>query len=267
MSADNFLLSHWQREVESLKKHLRKFSTERIEVIHKFRINIKKLRAYLRLYLLISKRKTDRELFVETEKLFSVLGDHRNMELNKSHANKIFPENKELAIAFVTLLDNFQSGLGVDSILKDYEPSGLDELTEVMEETMRNKDSETLMDEISGINNHYLKKAKKHMLHFAQNFHQIRKELKTIFYLSKISFPAAGFSKTDLDRLEEILSLLGEIQDREVTSDLLHKFHGSVKNEWEKHVVDRSINRIVLKKEEELVKVQKMAGVFLEERS
>src|SRR5688572_33125484 len=109
MPADNFLLSNWQREITSLKKHLKKFSTERIELIHKFRINIKKLRAYLRLYILISKRKEDRELFGETEKLFSVFGEHRNMELNKARAIKIFPADKNLADSFVIWLDDMQS--------------------------------------------------------------------------------------------------------------------------------------------------------------
>jgi CHAD domain-containing protein len=267
MPADNFLLSNWQREIDSLKKHLKKFSTERIEVIHKFRINIKKLRAYLRLYLLISKRKEDRELFRETEKLFSVFGDHRNMELNKSMAKKIFPENKEIAFAFVDWLDELQSRLEVEAILNQYDPSGLDKLSEVMKDNMVNKDSELLMKEISEINNHYLRKAKKHMDHFGQKFHQVRKELKTIFYLSKISFPDADLSKADLEKLEEILGMLGEIQDSEVRIDLLHEFQLSLKNEWEKYVVERSIGKIVLKKEDDLERVQKKAEDFLKDNN
>jgi CHAD domain-containing protein len=266
MPAENFLLSNWEREVDSLKKHLKKFSTERIEVIHKFRINIKKLRAYLKLYLLISKRKEDRELFRETENLFSVFGEHRNLELNKNSAVKIFPGDKNLSDAFVNWLEERQAKLEIDSRLKQYDPGSLDELSAVMKDSMLNMDGEVLMKEISDINHHYLKKAKKHMHHFGQNFHQIRKELKTIFYLSKISFPSAGFSKAEIDKLEEILELLGSIQDNEVTKDLLHQFHGSVSNGWEIHLVERSISNIVLQKEEELVKVQKKAEGFLKEK-
>ena len=200
MSAENFLLSNWEREIDSLKKHLKKFSTERIEVIHKFRINIKKLRAYLKLYLLITKRKEDRELFHETENLFSFFGEHRNMELNKTRAIKIFPGDKNLADSYVSWLEEIQAKLEIESKLKQFDPGSLDDLSAVMKDNMLNMDSEVLMKEISDINHHYLKKAKKHMHHFGQNFHQIRKELKTIFYLSKISFPSAGFSKAERRR-------------------------------------------------------------------
>ena len=266
MPAENFLLSNWEREVDSLKKHLKKFSTERIELIHKFRINIKKLRAYLKLYLLITKRKEDRELFMETENLFSVFGEHRNMELNKTRSKKIFPADKNLADSYVHWLNENQSKLEIELKLRQYHPGSLDVLSAVMKENMLNRDGEVLVKDISDINHHYLKKAKKHMHYFGQNFHMIRKELKTIFYLSKISFPGAGFSKAEIEQLEEVLELLGSIKDNEVTRDLLHQFHGSLINGWEKHLVERSISKIVLKKEEELVKVQKMAEGFLKEK-
>jgi CHAD domain-containing protein len=263
MPEENFLLSHWQSEVDSLKKHLKKFSSERLEQVHKFRINIKKLRAYLRLYLLISKRKEDRQLFRETENLFSVFGEHRNMELNKSRAKKLFPESREISFAYLSWLEDVQSKLDVEVIIEQYDPSGLDELSGVMKENLKNKDGKELMNEISEINNKYLKKAKMHMHHFSKNFHQVRKELKTIFYLSKISFPLNGFSKAELERLEEILELLGRIQDIEVSRDLLYQFRETLKNEWGQHVVERCINSIILKKDEDMVKVQKKAEEFL----
>ncbi|HEY0733165.1 MAG TPA: CHAD domain-containing protein, partial [Chitinophagaceae bacterium] len=83
MAAENILLHHWETELARLKENIHSYTNPDTEMTHKIRVGIKKLRAYFKLYLFIYKREETKELFKPTEDLFSLLGRHRNIQINK----------------------------------------------------------------------------------------------------------------------------------------------------------------------------------------
>ena len=83
MVAENILLQHWESELTTLKENMYSYTTSDTEMTHKIRVGIKKLRAYFKLYFFIYKKEETKELFKDTVDLFSLLGKHRNIQINK----------------------------------------------------------------------------------------------------------------------------------------------------------------------------------------
>src|SRR5688500_14721449 len=130
MRKENLLLRHWELEVVLFQQNLSAYNGSNPEVIHEIRINIKKLRAYLQLYFLIGKKKDAKLLFKETEGLFSLLGKHRDIEINKLKVNDIAGNDAELAELYLAWLQGLQNELdSVSQTLSHYHLAGLKQLT------------------------------------------------------------------------------------------------------------------------------------------
>jgi hypothetical protein len=263
MPADNFLLVHWQNEVASLKKHFTGFSRENGGVVHKIRVNIKKLRAYLKLYLLITKNKEAREMFRDTEKLFTLMGEHRNLELNKLKAGEIACGNEALSRSWCEWLNTLQAQFNIADALQQYNASGLDQLTSEMQQNLSHLHDDEILQKVSSINEHYIKKARHHMHHFRHNFHEVRKELKIIFYLGKICSTEELVSKQQLELLDGILDDLGHIQDDTVSLMLVEKFRSTADNKHEKEILDNAMVSIHMRMDQTLSKAHHKAENFL----
>src|SRR5215831_3746580 len=80
MSA-NFLVQHWKKELQTFQENLAVLlKTSNTDAIHDLRVAVKKLRSYFKFYSEVFEEPNSL-LFVETEKLFSVLGKQRNIEI------------------------------------------------------------------------------------------------------------------------------------------------------------------------------------------
>ena len=83
MPDENPILIYWRSELDVFNKNLTSLR-EKIneEAIHDLRVAIKKLRSCFKLYSELIKKR-HKKLPVGIDTLFSILGKHRNIEMNK----------------------------------------------------------------------------------------------------------------------------------------------------------------------------------------
>ncbi|HEY0772321.1 MAG TPA: CHAD domain-containing protein [Sphingobacteriaceae bacterium] len=227
MQRDNFLIIHWESEKNLFLDSLDAFDVINPELIHKIRVNIKKLRTYLSLYGLLYKNKFINDLFKETEQLFSVLGQYRNFDILKENIDEDLNKDPILIQAYLAWLQTLQAELpSLSDTLSHYKSTGLDQISAVFRRTIGRLDSIQLGRKTVSINRHLLKKVRVYLDHFKLNFHEIRKDLKRVFYHAKIS-TEVGISVKQLDLLNKTLDILGKIQDDEERLRFVHRYRKS----------------------------------------
>jgi CHAD domain-containing protein len=245
MRTENLLLRNWQSEVALFRQSLSAYDGSNPEHVHQIRIHIKKLRAYLDLYLQISKKKDAKPLFKETENLFSLLGKHRDIEINKLKVPGFAADDDELAELYLAWLQSLQHQLNaVPETLSRYPLAGLEQLTMVIKKEIENEKNEKLVSKMAAITHHILKKVKKRLEHFRRQAHRVRKDLKNLYYWSKISITHTGLSKKSLQQLSKILDLLGNLQDEEVSLRFMQNFHNTVLNNQQSYTLKTAEDKI-----------------------
>jgi CHAD domain-containing protein len=264
MLKQNFIIKCWQSELTFLRQSLSVYDGIDPESVHKIRVSIKKLRAYLKVYLLLCKDKGAKDLFQETEALFSLMGKHRNMEISKQKATEVIDVNGPLGSAYLAWLQLLQDDLpSVHDAVSNFNDAELDQLTIEIKKKLGHLDSDKLRKETSNINYHLLKKVKANLRRFTRNFHQVRKDLKNIYYLIRISFPRTDFSKKKTVMLDKILELLGNIQDEEVSLEFLRRYQKTIFIKQHIKMLKNARKRIKVRKSEALKIADRKIGKFL----
>ena len=222
MVAENILLQHWESELTTLKENMYSYTTSDTEMTHKIRVGIKKLRAYFKLYFFIYKKEETKELFKDTEDLFSLLGKHRNIQINKEKVEAYLHAEHQ---PYLDWLENKQQALPqINDAIHNYSFRNIDRLTEIMQRDLRETDNKQLIKYIDKINRRLIKKTEVRIVHFKRNSHRIRKDLKQVFYLHKMISPETYIPAKSLKRLENVLETLGNIQDDDESLSLLKDY-------------------------------------------
>src|SRR5260221_9358915 len=82
MRHSNFILIYWKKEQKVFNKNFEVLSNgPDKKAVHDIRVAIKKFRACLKLYAIITEKKDWQNLFTETKILFAVLGKERDVEI------------------------------------------------------------------------------------------------------------------------------------------------------------------------------------------
>lgn len=214
MDTQNLIWSHWKKEqkvfdtnLAVLKKHTQ------VEATHDLRVAVKKLRAYLKLYMLISGETEWEHLFKKTEDLFDVLGKQRDVEIclvllaeYGKNNNCRFPE---LTNFFKQQLKKTISW--ANQSVHVYHKKEIARITLLLKEDLSLIDEARLADNICKIIDSHIAIVKNH---FKQP-HKVRQLLKEIYYWILIlpgNIPADRYASKEL---HEVLDDLGRWQDHE----------------------------------------------------
>jgi len=214
MRSSNLILLHWNNEYQHFKKNLtvgRKKGDS--EAIHEVRVTIKKLRAYLKLLLIFTNKKTEDELFAKTEELFKVLGRHRDveisLELTSQYEKKIKEKYPELKSFFEKQKE--QTLLWSVKALNKYRDKELKHIGKLIAKSPGLAEDEIVIQKIASLIITSLLLAK-------ENFavpHKLRQELKEVYYWIKM-LPEKHFLKPLEDKLHDLLDDFGYWQDHQV---------------------------------------------------
>lgn len=260
MVAENILLHHWESELACLKENIHSYTIPDTEMTHKIRVGIKKLRAYFKLYLFIYKKDETKELFKDTEDLFSLLGKHRNIQINKEKAEVYLKTDHQ---PYLKWLENKQQALPqISDAIHSYSFTNIDRLTEIMKCDLGEADNKLFIKHILKINRRLSRKTEGRMAHFKRNSHRIRKDLKQIFYLSRMIAPETYVPAKSLKRLEKVLDTLGNIQDDEESLSLM-KDYEQASPEFYKQSVIHSEQGIEKRKQHQLDKAHHKVRQYL----
>lgn len=227
MSADLFILHHWNLQVRTLitsldilKKHYDD------QAIHDLRVAVKRLRAYLKLVHLYNHDIIYTKLFKGKKDLFKVLGKHRDLELGLGMITRIETEKSvNLSFFTVVLADARERSMKwVQQAIEQYDEKNLVDLGFQLQDRFQQVSGKDLSGRMAGsVQSNYLRiTGESHRL--ADHTHAIRKALKDVFYQAEILTGQSALPAIPLSKVHKILDHLGNWHDDEMLLEKLKHF-------------------------------------------
>jgi CHAD domain-containing protein len=215
MNESNLILSFWKKEqtefnrnLSILKQHCNK------EAVHDIRVACKKLRAYLKLYILLKKEPEWGYLLNNTEELFDILGKQRDVEICLDLIVNYEKENQCQLIEikqYLALMLKKTLGWSNQSIHL-YHKRELSKIALLFKEDNSLGDKDALIKQIQAIIDYHLASVKT----LFKQPHKIRICLKELYYWTTIVTDGDLKNEYHQKELHTILDYLGEWQDNEI---------------------------------------------------
>ena len=270
MPVSNPILRHWKKQQQIFLYNLAILKKQiNAEAIHDLRVAIKKLRSYFKLYVIICEQADWKSDFSETEKLFSILGKYRNVEMNYNLVESFAEEN---LAAYPSLQSHFIANLRIAAgwikkIVDEYESDELKAFSEKLNSGLSKFTNEQIQDEIQKIIRGDLKKAIPHFKKLRENTHEVRKHLKDIFYWLELCPAEVIYSTPQRKKLHKILDGLGDWQDNEVLLIKVKHFRKDyIAKEADEYNDLKQLEKFIKNKKDDLLNVaEEKMKTFLKE--
>ena len=248
---------YWRSELQVFNKNLLSLQQQiNEEATHDLRVAIKKLRSCFKIYSDLIEKKHKKELPADFESLFSILGKQRDLEMNKKLLLSFAGKNTALVspiLVYLQLLQDQAVEYGRPSI-QQFESKKLDTLTRQMEAGLENLNNEELLSKANEIVNSSVEKVEDDLKHFKERSHLVRKQLKNIFYQSKMFHGKGLFTKSQLKKLDTILDHLGNVHDHDVLISNLKTFRKTIlANTMKEYAMIKRIEERAEKKKDNLL--------------
>jgi len=257
MPDENPILKYWRSELEVFNKNLLSLQHQiNEEATHDLRVAIKKLRSCFKIYSALIEKKHKKELPEGFDSLFSILGKQRDIEMNKKLLLSLGGKNTILLnpiLVYLQLLQDQAVEYGRPSI-QQFESRKLETLTNEMEAGLENLNNEELLSKANEMVNSSVEKVEDDLKHFKERSHLIRKQLKDVFYQSKMFHGKGPFTKSQLKTLDTILDHLGNVHDHEVLISNLKNFRKTIlPNTMKEYAMIKRIEERVEKRKDNLL--------------
>jgi len=257
MPDENPILIYWRSELQVFNKNLLSLQQQiNEEATHDLRVAIKKLRSCFKIYSDLIEKKHKKELPAGFDSLFSILGKQRDIEMNKKLLLSFGGRNTALLspiLVYLQLLQDQAVEYGRPSI-QQFESKKLETLTRQMEAGLENLNSEELLSKANEIVNSSVEKVEDDLKHFKERSHLVRKQLKNIFYQSKMFHGKGLFTKSQLKKLDTILDHLGNVHDHDVLISNLKTFRKTIlANTMKEYAMIKRIEERAEKKKDNLL--------------
>lgn len=224
MPAQNPMLRNWQSELQAFDKNFLLLTEDLSpESIHDFRVSIKKLRSYSRLFDNAGVKKI-------AESLFSILGRHRNLEICKE---LLVPWKKKhtamagkLALYFQLLQD--QNSEYCKQVVARCQESDHTKTINQQKEYLEKRSPELTIERVTQSISSSIDHITTHFNEFEDQPHKMRKRMKDIYYWAKMMGDESPLSKLMVKKTDKVLSILGSLQDHEVLRDQLKFYRNTI---------------------------------------
>jgi CHAD domain-containing protein len=257
MPDENPILKYWRSELEVFNKNLLLLQQQiNEEATHDLRVAIKKLRSCFKIYSALIEKKHKRKLPADFDSLFSILGKQRDIEMNKKLLLSFGGKNTALLSPILVYLQLLQDESGEYSrpSVQQFESKKLETLTKQMETEFKTLNNEEILSKTNEIVASSLKKVEDDLKHFKERSHLVRKQLKDIFYQSKMFHGKGLFTKSQLKTLDTILDHLGNVHDHEVLISNLKNFRKTIlSNTMKEYAMIKRIEERAEKKKDNLL--------------
>jgi len=257
MPDENPILIYWTSELQAFTKNLLSLKEQINEdAIHDLRVAIKKLRSCFKIYSDLIKKKPRKELAAGVSSLFSILGRHRNIEMSKKLLLSLGGKNATLLKPILVYLQLLQDQASEYSrpLIQQFQPGKLETLTNEIRTGLQDLNNEAILSGANEIVDSSLKKVEDDLKHFKERSHLVRKQLKDVFYQSKMFHGKNLLTKPQLKNLDTILDHLGNIQDHEVLILNLKNFRKTIlSNKLKEYSMIKRIEGRVKKKKDDLL--------------
>src|SRR5688572_1104150 len=251
MASNNLILKNWLLQEQNFNDNLilsRKRPTK--ISVHDIRVAVKKLRSYLRLKEEITGAKW-KESFLKISALFKSFGRLRDYDMSLILMRKL--ERKEL-LSFIF----FKEYLSVNRSLtrKWAKQDALkfnDQESDVFNQQFNflQSSDEEVCEKIIQLSALKIKKVKTLAKHFQKNAHEIRKQLKDVYYWLKICPKDPGF--INIRVLHRILSYLGNWQDHFILKKKIKQYIQDLPKRNEEKVMLKNFEKKLVHSQKEVL--------------
>lgn len=223
MGYSDFILILWKKEQKVFNKNLTVLKQHPgKKAVHGLRVAVKKLKAALELYLLISEKPLLENPLNETEQLFSILGKQRDMEICLEIINI---SEKETGKKYAVLKYYFRSLLSVaykwtKKAVQQYKKKELAGVVLLLKDETQIMEQEELKNKIAGIINTRLADCR----NYFKKPHKLRQYLKEIYYWIKMIPESLLFQVEYEKELQLLLDGFGSWQNLTVFEIKLKHF-------------------------------------------
>lgn len=255
MGYSDFIFIFWKKEQKVFNKNLAVLKQHPAKkAVHDLRVAVKKLRAALEFYLLISEKSLPEDPLKDTERLFNILGKQRDIEIC---LEIIDTSEKETGAKHETLKYYFRTVLSVackwtKKAVQQYKEKELEEISLVLKDETKVIEEEELKHKIAGIINTRLVSCR----NYYKKPHKLRQYLKELYYwLNMIPGPLvsrAGYEK----ELHEVLEDFGNWQNLSVFEIKLKHFRKDyLPKTFPEYDTTKMLGAAIKEKKEELLRV------------
>jgi len=182
------------------------------------RVAVKKLRAYLNLYNLVTEPEEAGLQLVKTETIFNITGKYRDIEISldllgsfKNDKKNKYPALRSYLLNALQLTEEKTA-----AAIKKFNPRELHLIGENIYTRLSNESPDAISAKITDVLNRKLIVIIELFKKSDDQPHALRKELKELYYWLTIMPGAVLFSVSQIKKLDKILDLLGSWQDHQV---------------------------------------------------
>jgi CHAD domain-containing protein len=224
MAGNNLILKNWLQQEKVFNENLilsRKRPTKMS--VHDLRVSIKKMRSYLHLKEELTKDEW-KESFLKISALFKSFGRLRDYDMSLTLIRKL--ERKEL-LSFIL----FKEYLSVNrSLTRKWAKQDALKFNEHEQDVFNQQfdflpdSKEEVCEKIIQLSTFKIKKVKNLAKHFQKNAHEIRKQLKDLYYWLKICPKGVAEGFINMRVLDRILTYLGNWQDHVILKKKIKQY-------------------------------------------
>jgi CHAD domain-containing protein len=222
-----FIVEHWkeQQKIFLANLVLLKHKPD-TDPVHDWRVAVKKLRSYLKLFFLILGKKYDKDRLAATQKLFRIMGKLRDISMSQAQLTDKVKKDNELYPSLRVYFDYVfsEAEKRTNHSLQLYDAAELQktgeliavDLSTISDEEMQHRTMDIIYRQIKKITAQLKTISKK-------NAHLLRKLMKDLLYWVSICPFPTPVGQDSLKKLSKITDWLGTWQDQQIF--LLHIRH------------------------------------------
>ena len=253
MAANNLILKNWLLQEKAFNENLilsRKRPTK--ISVHDLRVAIKKMRSYLRLKKELIKDEW-KESFSKKSVLFKSFGRLRDYDMSLTLIRKL--ERKEL-LSFIL----FKEYLSVNrSLTRKWAKQDALKFNEKEPDVFNQQfnslqgSKEEVCEKIIQLSALKIKKVKTLAKHFQKNAHEIRKQLKDLYYWLKICPKDLAEDFMNMRTLDRILTYLGNWQDHVILKKKIKQYKQDLPKRNEEKVMLKDLEKKLVLTQKEIL--------------
>ncbi|HMK16788.1 MAG TPA: CHAD domain-containing protein [Chitinophagaceae bacterium] len=253
MAGNNLILKNWLIQENVFKENLilsRKRPTKMS--VHDLRVSIKKMKSYLRLKEELTKDEW-KESFLKISTVFKSFGRLRDYDMSLTLIRKL--ERKEL-LSFIS----FKEYLSVNRSLtrkwakqdafkfNEQEPDVFNQQFDFLPNS-----KEEVCERIIQLSALKIKKVKNLAKHFQKNAHEIRKQLKDLYYWLKICPKGVAEGFINMRVLDRVLTYLGNWQDHVILKKKIKQYKQDLPKRNEEKAMLKDLEKKLVPTQKEIL--------------
>lgn len=269
MADNNLIFQNWKKEQQVFNKNfaiLKKHNEK--EAVHDLRVAVKKLRATLELFVLLTNEPLWKYPLTETEKLFNISGKQRDIEMAlevlgilEKEAGKRYSEfRRHLQISLSAAIK------WTNAAINEYKKKELGAIALLIKDEKSIQDQEEVKHKLIALIKDSLEKSKDYF----KEPHKLRQYLKEIYYWIKM-LPENSATVIEYEKeLHHVLDELGQWQDLEMLEIKIKHFRKDyLPKTFPEYDSIKSLQETIQAKEKELLrttlnKIRKMISKLQE---